>query len=157
MRIMLLGLVAAGTAVIAMASSSLRLPDFDGRRFVSPTDFAGHTLLYTFWDRDCPPCREDIAGLPTLRKAQPELAIVVVSVSDRQATRRLARTLAPLNIPLLIIPGNARALLRELGNAQGTLPYHVLFTSDGKACGNWQGPLGNGPSALLLHACGSTR
>lgn len=96
-------------------------------------DWRGQVVLVNFWASWCEPCREEIPLLNQLqqRYAAQGLQVVGVAVDDEAAVAQF-QTEQPLNYPVLLAPEAGFALMDELGDQAGVLPYSALFDRSGR-------------------------
>jgi thiol-disulfide isomerase/thioredoxin len=111
---------------------SLELPTPAG----GTLDFAtlrGRPLVLNVWATWCPPC---VREMPQLDRFHADYAprgwqLVGLAADSLQPVRDfLART--PVRYPIALAGAAGISLTRRLGNADGALPYTVLFGRDGR-------------------------
>jgi len=128
-------------AAVADSIYDRSLTDADGRP-QSLARWKGKRLVLNFWATWCAPC---VAEMPDLEKAQNEFAardVVIVGVGTEAPARvRAFRDHLGLKLPLLAGGYDALVLARDLGDAQGVLPYTVLVSPDGEILQTQTGPL----------------
>ena len=108
----------------------LRLPQADGGELVFES-LRGRPLVINFWATWCPPCVKEMPLLDRFAREHPQLAVVGVAVDKMDAVRSfLARTPVAFRIGVAGFAGSA--LARQLGNAQGGLPYSVAVDRRGQ-------------------------
>lgn len=104
----------------------------DGRP-VTLADFRGRPLLLNFWATWCPPCVEELPLLNAFyreRQAQ-GWQVLGLAVDQPSAVRQFLRRV-PLDFPTAMAGLGGTELSRELGNANGGLPYTVVFDARGR-------------------------
>lgn len=142
-------LIVGGVAVAAAAAGSLAgallLQSGSGAAALLATNFAdldgkprrlrdwqGGALLCNFWASWCAPCREEIPLLVAAKQhglpARTEIVGIGIDSSDN--IRDFAKTYK-INYPVLVADADAIALLRDLGNRAGALPYTVALDAQG--------------------------
>lgn len=93
----------------------------------------GRPWVLNFWATWCPPCVEE---LPELNRFHTQWSpkgwqVVGLAVDSPSAVRQfLARQ--PLGFPIGLAGLEGASLSRELGNAQGGLPFTAVFAADGR-------------------------
>jgi len=117
------------------------LNDADGKP-QALAQWKGKLLVLNFWATWCAPC---VAEMPDLEKAQQELAgrnVVILGVGTEAPARvREFRDQHGLRLKLLAGGYDALVLARDLGDAQGVLPYTVLVSGEGTVLQTQTGPL----------------
>jgi len=114
----------------------------DGTGWVSPGKLDRHPAVFLFWDSECAPCLRELTQLSRLRRAFPQAVFVAVSLSGRDATRRvLSRIPLDASVVRAVAPQRPGGLLAGLGNSGGVLPFTAAFTPEGSACLQAPGPL----------------
>lgn len=143
------GLLVAGVAGMAVAAGvgwhSLRTPappagpPWD-QRFPTPDgavlDMAslhGRPLVLNFWATWCPPCVKELPELDRFhRQWSPRgWQVVGLAVDGARAVREFLRQ-QPLSFPIGLAGLEGTTLSRNLGNAQGALPFTVVFDGRGR-------------------------
>lgn len=143
-------LLAAGGAVAAAAGAgwgwwrrrqfdeetaglwTLELPTPAGGTLAFST-LRGRPLVLNVWATWCPPC---VREMPQLDRFHADYAprgwqLVGLAADGLQPVRDfLART--PVGYPVALAGAAGIAMARRLGNADGALPYTVLFGADGR-------------------------
>jgi thiol-disulfide isomerase/thioredoxin len=96
-------------------------------------EWHGRPLVCNFWATWCAPCREEI---PLLGAAQqqfsPDSLQVVGIAIDNAANVRQFVALFKIPYPVLLAGAEAIALMEELGNPSGALPFTVLVDRQGR-------------------------
>ena len=103
-----------------------------GGETVRVADFRGQPLLVNFWATWCPPCVEE---LPLLNAFHRERApqgwrLLGLAVDQTDAVRRFLQKL-PIEFAVGMAGLAGTDLSRSLGNANGGLPFTVVFGRDG--------------------------
>jgi len=102
--------------------------------------FLGAPLLINFWASWCPPCVKEMPDLDGLAQAHPRVGFVGLAVDSEVNVRRfLAKT--PVSYPILLTGHGGIALMRELGNRQGGLPFTLVFDARGQLHKQLLGPI----------------
>jgi thiol-disulfide isomerase/thioredoxin len=97
------------------------------------TQWDGKVIVLNFWATWCPPCREE---MPMFSRMQRELGgrgvqFVGVGIDSPSAIKEFALRM-PMSYPLLIGGSASLDLVRALGNANGALPYTIVFDRSGR-------------------------
>ena len=141
-------LIAAGAASAAagFVAGPLLLRTSDGTealraaRFIdiagNPRKFAewqGKVLVCNFWATWCAPCREEI---PLLMAAKEKyhiagVEIVGIAIDNSDKVAEFTRSTA-ISYPVILAESTGLALMRELGNNSGGLPYTVFLDRRGR-------------------------
>ena len=102
----------------------------------------GRPLLINFWATWCPPCVRELPVLDQFAQAQRPKGwqVVGLAIDGPTAVREfLRRTPVGFDIGLAGLDGTA--LVRQLGNAQGGLPFSVLIDRRGQVVERHMGEL----------------
>ena len=100
--------------------------------FVTPSDFAGKTLLINFWATWCEPCRKE---MPMLNDLQAQygpagLQVIGIALDDVQSVRDFAEKLG-ITYTILVGEADVMETNRAYGNVTGMLPFSVLVDKEG--------------------------
>jgi thiol-disulfide isomerase/thioredoxin len=143
---LILGGVALGAAAIGGVVGALALQSGSGAASLLAASFTdlsgqprrlvewqGKALCCNFWATWCTPCREEI---PLLNAAQQQysgngLQVVGIAIDNADNVVQFAKS-TPLGYPVLLGGGGAIALMRELNNPKGGLPFTVLLDVHGR-------------------------
>jgi thiol-disulfide isomerase/thioredoxin len=109
-------------------------------RFARPdgTDLAlavlrGSPLVVNFWATWCPPCIEEMPDLDRFAREFSAQGWRVVGLAlDKPAAVRAFLSRSPVGYEIGIAGFEGTALARELGNAQGGLPFTVVVDRQGE-------------------------
>lgn len=97
-------------------------------------DWRGKVLVVNFWASWCPPCVEE---MPTLDKIAQEYAsknVLIVGIGiDSPSNIRQFLEKTPVSYPIMIGGLDGSALAKQMGNAQGALPFTVIINAKGKS------------------------
>jgi thiol-disulfide isomerase/thioredoxin len=122
---------------------SLR-PDFklgsNKGELVSPTDFAGKTILINFWATWCAPCREEMPMLMDLQRVHGAsgLQVVGIALDDAKQVNHFVSTYG-ITYPILVGEADVFETSAAYGNSEGVLPYSVLIDKNGIILWNYAG------------------
>jgi thiol-disulfide isomerase/thioredoxin len=118
-------------AIKAFFANPWQTPD---GKSVDTTDWRGKVLVVNFWASWCPPCVEE---MPTLDKLQAEFKaqnVLFVGIGiDSPSNIRQFLEMTPVSYPIVIGGLEGSNLSKQMGNAQGALPYTVVINAQGKA------------------------
>ena len=98
---------------------------------LSVTSFRGKPLLVNFWATWCPPCVEELPMIEAFWREQgpKNLQVLALAIDQPSAVRRFLER-QPLTFPVGLAGLTGSQLARNLGNAQGGLPFSVFFRAD---------------------------
>jgi thiol-disulfide isomerase/thioredoxin len=147
--VLILGGVAAAAAAVGAIAGAFMLqassgaadllahpfPDLSGqtRRLV---EWQGRVLVCNFWATWCAPCREEMPLLDAAQQQYGRQGVQVVGIAiDNHANVQEFVAKVPVAYPVLVADASAIDLMRELGNAQGGLPFTVLLSRTGRLAG----------------------
>ncbi|MBX3638403.1 MAG: TlpA family protein disulfide reductase [Rubrivivax sp.] len=93
----------------------------------------GRPLLLNFWATWCPPCVKEMPEIDRFRAALVARGgeVVGIAVDSPTPVREFLRR-TPVGYPIALAGFEGSDLSRRLGNAQGALPFTVLFGRDGR-------------------------
>jgi len=113
-----------------MAFFGANLPDLQGQT-VPMSGFKGHPLVINFWATWCPPCVEEMPLLDRLAKETPRAKFVGIGIDTAKNIAEFAAKI-PVGFPLYVAGHGGIAMVRDLGNAAGGLPFTVLIDAKGQ-------------------------
>ena len=124
---------AAEAAAVTLAGEGAEAPDFtvemiDGSK-VALSELRGKVVLLNFWATWCPPCREEIPELISIRKAYPADKVVIVGISldsDRGKLESFAEAMN-FNYPVYLAEPDVPALF-----GISSIPFNLLYDKTGK-------------------------
>ena len=105
-------------------------PDLSGQH-VALSQLKGRPVVANFWATWCAPCIEEMPHLDALSKSLPDIQFVGIGI-DTAANISQFVTKIPVSYPLYVAGHSGIALVRELGNAAGGLPFTVLLDAEGR-------------------------
>lgn len=104
-----------------------------GGQSLTPATWRGKPLLVNFWATWCPPC---VKELPEINQFYREVRgrgwqVLALAVDQAEPVTAFLQK-APLDFPVGLAGADGIALVRELGNAAGGLPFSLLFDESGE-------------------------
>jgi thiol-disulfide isomerase/thioredoxin len=107
------------------------LPGLDGRKQTLDS-WRGRVLVINFWATWCAPCREEIPEFVRMqqRYGAQGLQFVGVAIDVPDKVGQFAREFG-INYPLLVAGLDTMALMREVGNRAGVLPFTLVLDRQG--------------------------
>ncbi|MBN5152436.1 TlpA family protein disulfide reductase [Stenotrophomonas maltophilia] len=124
---------------------ALTLPDLAGQPLDLRQRFAGRPLLINVWASWCAPCVEEMPELARFADAQGDHGVQVLGLAlDTADDVRGFLRRVPVEYPIVIETPGPRDASVQLGNAQGLLPYSVLFDAQGRLVKVKLGPFAQG-------------
>ena len=105
------------------------LPDLTGRP-VALKRLLGRPVVANFWATWCAPCVEEMPHLDALSKSFSNIQFVGIGIDTASNISQFV-TKIPVSYPLYVAGHAGIALVRELGNAAGGLPFTVLLDAEG--------------------------
>lgn len=148
-------LLATSLPAAGQGAWDFSLPDLDGRHFVRLAEQAGPVLV-NFWSADCPPCVAELPLLLDFARQQPGWTLLLVATDAPQRARSFLQQrfgALPPNVQVLRGAAQAGALMRELGNRHGGLPFSAAQSRAGRLCHRHGGVVDAQGLAALLGAC----
>ncbi len=138
--------VAAGAGVAmwrepAAGSAASAAPDeLWAQRFAKPdggelvmADFRGTPLVINFWATWCPPCVRELPEIDRFAREHSRHGVRVIGLAlDAAEPVRAFLKRVPLSLPVALAGLDGSDLVRTLGNAQGGLPFTVMFAAGGR-------------------------
>ena len=123
--------LASDPSIKAFFANPWQTPD---GKSANTEDWRGKVLVVNFWASWCPPCVEE---MPTLDKIAQEYAaknVLIVGIGiDSPSNIRQFLEKTPVSYPIMIGGLDGSALAKQMGNAQGALPYTVIINAKGKS------------------------
>lgn len=122
--------LASEPAVKAFFDNPWQSPD---GKLADTKQWQGKVLVVNFWASWCPPCVEE---MPTLDKLQQEFSlqnVLFVGIGiDSPSNIRQFLQMTPVSYPIVIGGIEGSNISKQMGNAQGALPYTVIIDVKGK-------------------------
>jgi len=99
----------------------------------SLAQWKGKILLVNFWATWCAPCIHEIPDLSALQiqSKDGKLQIIGIGIDSASNIQEFSEKLK-ISYPLYFAGADGTALLRDLGDEGGALPFSVLIGSDGQ-------------------------
>jgi thiol-disulfide isomerase/thioredoxin len=103
--------------------------------------FQGRPLVLNFWATWCPPCVKEMPELDRFLAAFGPRGWQVLGLAIDQAepVRQFLKT-TPVQFPIALAGVEGLALVRDLGNPAGGLPFTVVISADGRLAQQKLGP-----------------
>ncbi len=123
--------LASDPAIKAFFANPWQTPD---GKSVDTSEWRGKVLVVNFWASWCPPCVEEMPALDKLQREFSSQNVLFVGIgidSPSNIREFLAKT--PVSYPIVIGGLEGSNLSKQLGNAQGALPYTIIINAQGKA------------------------
>jgi thiol-disulfide isomerase/thioredoxin len=123
--------LASDPAIKAFFANPWQTPD---GKSVDTNEWRGKVLVVNFWASWCPPCVEEMPALDNLQREFSSQNVLFVGIgidSPSNIREFLAKT--PVSYPIVIGGLEGSNLSKQLGNAQGALPYTIIINAKGKA------------------------
>jgi thiol-disulfide isomerase/thioredoxin len=94
----------------------------------------GKVLVLNFWASWCPPCIEEMPALDRIQREFADKNVLIVGIGiDSPSNIREFLQKTPISYPIVIGGLEGSNISRQMGNAQGALPYTVIINPKGKA------------------------
>ena len=112
-----------------LALYDARLPGLDGQEFLL-SSLKGRPVVVNFWATWCAPCVQEMPYLDSMAKELPAIVFVGIGIDTAQNIAQFVAKL-PVTYRLLVAGHAGIAMVRELGNSAGGLPFTLLFDANG--------------------------
>lgn len=126
------GLKPSAVSAAALSFWAQRFPGLDGTE-LDTARWRGRPLLVNFWATWCPPCVKELPEINQFYKEAKSHGWQVLGLAVDQAEpvkAFLHKT--PLDFAIALAGPQGLALVRELGNPAGGLPFSVVFDETGE-------------------------
>ncbi|HID02763.1 MAG TPA: TlpA family protein disulfide reductase [Desulfobacterales bacterium] len=131
-------MIFAQPAVAASKMPSFLLPDAVTGENVDSKNFAGKTLLVTFFATWCPPCMQEVPDLINLQKKYSSKGFSVIALSVDEGGAKVVKKLVEkrsINYPVLMAD---RSTAQSFGGVVG-IPTSFLINSKGNVVKKYPG------------------
>ncbi|TEA79090.1 TlpA family protein disulfide reductase [Allopusillimonas ginsengisoli] len=105
-------------------------PDLNDRQ-IPFASYLGKPVVLNFWATWCPPCVKEMPDLEALHQKHANVQFVGLAVDTASNVVKFGEKVQ-VSYPLLIAGHDGIALMRDLGNKQGGLPFTVVFDAKGR-------------------------
>jgi thiol-disulfide isomerase/thioredoxin len=121
----------AASAIETQALFALQLERPDGSP-MAMASLRGKPLVVNFWATWCTPCVHEMPELNRFHQAFGAKGWQVVGIAiDKPEPVRSFLGRIPVGFPVVLAGPDGTDLLRELGNAQGGLPFSIVIDAQG--------------------------
>ena len=122
---------ASDPAIKAFFANSWQTPD---GKAINTEEWQGKVLVVNFWASWCPPCVEEMPVLDKLQKEFLSQNVLFVGIGiDSPSNIREFLEKTPISYPIVIGGMEGSNLAKQMGNAQGALPYTVIINAKGQS------------------------
>ena len=118
----------------AQAFWDARFEKLDGTELLTAS-LRGKPLVLNFWASWCAPCVKEMPQIAQFARETPDWQVLGLAVDAKEPVQNFLKKL-PVDINIALAGMTGSDLARQLGNAQGGLPFSVAFNSDGEMI--WQ-------------------
>ena len=123
--------LASDPSIKAFFANPWQTPD---GKSANTEDWRGKVLVVNFWASWCPPCVEEMPALDKIAQEYAAKNVLIVGIGiDSPSNIRQFLEKTPVSYPILIGGLDGSALAKQMGNAQGALPYTVIINAKGKS------------------------
>ena len=125
---------AAAVSAPAQAFWDARFEKLDGSELLS-TSLRGKPLVLNFWASWCAPCVKEMPQIAQFARETPDWQVLGLAADGKEPVQNFLQKL-PIDFNIALAGMTGSDLARQLGNAQGDLPFSVAFNADGEVI--WQ-------------------
>jgi len=123
--------LASDPSIKAFFANSWQTPD---GKSANSENWRQKVLIVNFWASWCPPCVEEMPALDKIAQEYAPKNVLIVGIGiDSPSNIREFLLKTPVSYPIVIGGLEGSNLAKQMGNAQGALPYTVIINSKGKA------------------------
>jgi thiol-disulfide isomerase/thioredoxin len=123
--------LASDPSIKAFFANPWQTPD---GKSANTEDWRGKVLVVNFWASWCPPCVEEMPALDKIAQEYAAKNVLIVGIGiDSPSNIRQFLKKTPVSYPIMIGGLEGSALAKQMGNAQGALPYTVIINAKGKS------------------------
>ncbi len=123
--------LASDPSIKAFFANSWQTPD---GKSANSENWRQKVLIVNFWASWCPPCVEEMPTLDKIAQEYDPKNVLIVGIGiDSPSNIREFLLKTPVSYPIVIGGLEGSNLAKQMGNAQGALPYTVIINSRGKA------------------------
>ena len=123
--------LASDPSIKAFFANPWQTPD---GKSANTEDWRGKVLVVNFWASWCPPCVEEMPALDKIAQEYAAKNVLIVGIGiDSPSNIRQFLEKTPVSYPIMIGGLEGSALAKQMGNAQGALPYTVIINTKGKS------------------------
>lgn len=123
--------LASDPSIKAFFANPWQTPD---GKSANTDDWRGKVLVVNFWASWCPPCVEEMPTLDKIAQEYVSKNVLIVGIGiDSPSNIRQFLEKTPVSYPIMIGGLDGSALAKQMGNAQGALPYTVIINAKGKS------------------------
>jgi thiol-disulfide isomerase/thioredoxin len=123
--------LASDPSIKAFFANPWQTPD---GKSANTEDWRGKVLVVNFWASWCPPCVEEMPALDKIAQEYAAKNVLIVGIGiDSPSNIRQFLENTPVSYPIMIGGLDGSALAKQMGNAQGALPYTVIINAKGKS------------------------
>jgi thiol-disulfide isomerase/thioredoxin len=123
--------LASDPSIKAFFANPWQTPD---GKSANTEDWRGKVLVVNFWASWCPPCVEEMPALDKIAQEYAAKNVLIVGIGiDSPSNIRQFLEKTPVSYPIMIGGLEGSALAKQMGNAQGALPYTVIINAKGKS------------------------
>lgn len=140
--LLMLGLGSPAARAFSLSSSPVfgrSFQDLQGGQ-VSLSRYLGRPVLMNFWASWCAPCVREMPMLESLHHAHPQLAVLGIAIDTGTNVQRFLQKVH-VSYDLLLGGPDGIAVMRDLGNKGGGLPFTAFFDAKGRPKGVTLGEL----------------
>jgi thiol-disulfide isomerase/thioredoxin len=120
--------------------------------YLNAAGFAGRRVLVMFWKYECAPCRVEMVNFNSIRRAVGNIPIILVVPKFTNLEMGAMRP-AFENGAIVAVKNNYLQTLGIMGDAEGGVPYSLMFDETGIACIANLGPTDAKTAQNMKNSC----